>query len=100
MSNCPDMGVDFENGWTMTGICDKNDVDRPSQNNAHYREIIDHFESNLLHNAEKCHAFLNSALLIILKYFEDGIPEVNGIYHLHPFCAIKFLQTVYTNYLS
>ena len=44
MSNCPDMGVDFENGWRMKDICNKNDVDRPSPNNAHCREIVDHFE--------------------------------------------------------
>ena len=24
MSNCPNMGVNFENGWTMKEICDKN----------------------------------------------------------------------------
>ena len=48
MSNCPNMGVDFENGWTFKDICYKNDEDSPSLNIAHYREILDHFADNLL----------------------------------------------------
>ena len=48
MSNCPDKSVDFQNGWTMEAICNQNDIDRPSPNNALYREILEAFETNAI----------------------------------------------------
>jgi hypothetical protein len=75
MSNCPDKAVDFQNGWTMKEICNQNDIDRPDPNNAVYQEILEAFEDHLFDSSDKCHviAFLNSALLIVLEYFEDDL---------------------------
>ena len=57
MSNCPDKTCDWVQGWTMTQICDQNDIDRPHQNNAHYREILMDFETGIRQSRqEKCTA--------------------------------------------
>jgi hypothetical protein len=50
MSNCPDKTSDWEQGWTMKQICDQNNIDRPHPNNAHYREILEDFETEVLDN--------------------------------------------------
>jgi hypothetical protein len=56
----------------------------------------------LFDSSNKCHviAFLNSALLIELKNFEDDLPKVDEIDCLDPFCVFRFLQSVYSNYLT
>jgi hypothetical protein len=66
----------------MKEIWNQNDIDRPYPNNALYREILEAFEDHhgLLDSSHKCHviAFLKSAFLIVLEYFDDDVPEVSG----------------------
>ena len=102
MSNCPDKGVNWINGWNMNAICTQHEIDRPGPDNANHREILDSFETILFDNNDKMHvmAVLNQALKIVLEHFDEDLPEVGELDRLDPFCLFRFLQKMNTNYLN
>ena len=102
MSNCPDKGVNWINGWNMNAICTQHEIDRPGPDNANHREILDSFETILFDNNDKMHvmAVLNQTLKIVLEHFDEDLPEVGEIDRLDPFCLFRFLQKMNTNYLN
>jgi hypothetical protein len=53
MSNCPDKTCGWEQGWTMKQNCFQNDIDCPGPSNAHYREILEDFGTEVLDNQDK-----------------------------------------------
>ena len=103
MSNCPDKTCDWEQGWTMKQICDQNDIDRPHPNNAHYREILEDFETEVLDNQDKKNVqqFLSTVFKdVIAPLFDPKLPEMMKIDRTDPFFVFRFLQSIYTNYLD
>ena len=103
MSNCPDKTCDWVQGWTMTQICDQNDIDRPHQNNAHYREILMDFETEVFDNQDKKNVqqFLSTVFKdVIAPLFEPKLPEMMKIDRTDPYFVFRFLQSIYTNYLD
>ena len=99
MSNCPDKTCDWETGWTMKQICDQNDIDRPHPNNAHYREILEDFETEVLDNQDKKNVqqFLSTVFKeVIVPLFDPKLPEMMKIDRTDPFFVFRFLQSVYT----
>ena len=53
MLNCPDKGIDYENGWTMAMICDQHYINRPGPDNVHIRQELEDFESEVFDNHDK-----------------------------------------------
>ena len=103
MSNCPDKTYDLEQGWTMTQICDQNDIDRPHPNNAHYREILSDFETEVFDNQDKKNVqqFLSTVFKdVIAPLFDQKLPEMMKIDRTDPYFVFRFLQSIYTNYLD
>jgi hypothetical protein len=103
MSNCPAKDVDYANGWNMRQICDQNDIDRPDANNAYYREVLEEFEDEVFNNQEKKDVvqFLSTVFAqVIAPFFNPQLPEMLSIDRTDPFFVIRFLQSVYTNYLN
>jgi hypothetical protein len=79
MSNCPDKICDWENCWTMKQICDQNDIDHPHPNNAHYCEILEDVETEVLNNEDKkkCARILSTVFgEVIVLLFDAKLPEM------------------------
>ena len=103
VSNCPAKDVDYANGWNVKQICDQNDIDRPDPNNAYYREALEEFEDEVFNNQEKKDVvqFLSTVFAqVIAPFFNPQLPEMLKIDRTDPFFVIRFLQSVYTNYLN
>ena len=87
----------------MTQICDQNDIDRPHLNNAHYREILMDFETEVFDNQDKKNVqqFLSTVFKdVIAPLFEPKLPEMMKIDHTDPYFVFRILQSIYTNYLD
>jgi hypothetical protein len=87
----------------MKQICNQNDIDRPHPNNAHYREILDDFETEVLDNQDKkkCSTIFKHCLQgRDFSAFRSKASWNDEIDHTDPFFVFRFLQSVYTNYLA
>ena len=63
----------------MKQICVQNDIDSPHPNNAHYREILDDFETEVLDNQDKKNVqqFLSTVFKhVISPLFDPKLPEM------------------------
>jgi len=63
----------------MQQICDRNDNDRPHPNNAHYREILEDFETEVLDHQDKKNVqqFFNTVFNdVIVPLFDPKLPEM------------------------
>jgi hypothetical protein len=77
----------------MKQICDQNDIDRPHPNNAHYREILDDFETEVLDNQDKKNVqqFLSTVFKdVISPLFDPKLPEMMKIDRTDPFFFFVF----------
>ena len=87
----------LEDGWTMQQICDRNDNDRPHPNNAHYREILEDFETEVLDHQDKKNVqqFFNTVFNdAIVPLFDPKQPEIMKVDRTDPFFVFRFLQSV------
>ena len=103
MSNCPSKEVNWKDGWNMAQVCDQNDDDRPDPNNDHYREVLDDFETEVFDNNEKKDVvqFFSTVFKDVIEpLFDPKLPEMLTIDRTDPFFVIRFLQSIYTNYLD
>ena len=102
MSNCPAKDVNYLNGWTVAGMCDQNDIDRPGPNNLYFREVLESFEEEVILNQTQSTVqnFFGRVLGLIIPFFKPDLPAVLSIDRTDPFCCIRFLQTVYAGYLE
>jgi hypothetical protein len=103
-SNCPEKACDWKTGWNMKQICDHNAIDCPHANNAHYREILKDFETEVLDNQDKKNVqhFLSTVFNkeVIIPLLDPKLSEMMKINHTDPFFVFRFLQPVYINYLD
>ena len=103
MSTCPAKTIDWQNDWNMSEICDQNDIDRPGPDNGYYREQLEEFETEVLDGQDKKDVvqFLSTVFSqVIAQFFSPSLPEMLNIDRTDPFFVIRFLQSVYTNYLN
>ena len=102
MSNCPAPTVNFLNGWSMKGILDQNDIDRPNPRNAYYRQLLDNFETVVFDQQSQPDAeeFLAEVLGALMPFFAPNIPDLLNIDRTDPFCTIRLLQRFYTKFLE
>jgi hypothetical protein len=72
----------------MKQICDQNDIDGPHPNNAHYREILEDFETEVLDSQDKKNVqqFLSTVFKdVIAPLFDPKLPEMMKIDCTDPF---------------
>ena len=103
MSTCPDDG---DVNWSMSAICDQNDIDRADvqtdEERARYREILDKFESTVLdgQTEETISQFLYEVLDMIKPFFHPDLVELQEIKYTDTYGPIRFLQKIYTNWIQ
>jgi hypothetical protein len=100
MSNCPDKTCDWEQGWTMKQICGQNDIDHPHPNNAQYRKTLEDFETEVPDNQDKENVQRFLFKDVIAPLFDPKFPEMMKIDRTDPFFVLRFLQSIFTNYLD
>ena len=100
MSTCP---AKDDNSWTMDEICNQNDLDRPGPDNDAIRRQLLEFEAEVFENQDErdvTQLFSISFKQDIAPFFDRNLPEILNMDSNDPYRVIRFLQTVYTNYLK
>jgi hypothetical protein len=87
----------------MAQVCDQNDDDSPDPKNDHYCEVHDDLETEVFDNNEKKDVvqFFSTVFKDAIEpLFDPKLPEMLTIDCTDPFFVIRFLQSIYTNYLD
>ena len=80
----------------MKNILDQNDIDRPSPQNAYYRQLLENFETVAFDNQtqQDVEEFLGEVLRALMPFFSPSVPDLLNIDRIDPFCTIRLLQRI------